>query len=473
MPNNVEKNLTNLTGSDPSFMGMGSDPNHPNESCVIVGLGKSGLSCIEFFAKQGWHCPVIDSRENPPNLDIIKEKFPEFKVYTGGFHPEILKKAKTVILSPGISKADANLLAALSDNKNVSVIGDIELFARVNSTPLIAITGSNGKSTVTTLVGEMAKRAGFSVGVGGNLGEPALSLLDPKHSLYVLELSSFQLETTYSLKSIAATVLNISPDHMDRYSNLEDYLAAKTRIFQHAKTIVCNRQETNIQAHIPSNISTTSFGLDEPRNDEDFGIFENCLVKGKTKLLPISELKMFGRHNVANCLAALALGEQAELPMEAMISVLKEFTGLPHRCELVKKINGVPWINDSKGTNVGATKAALEGLGQDIEGKWVLIAGGVGKNADFSPLKSNVRQYCRAVILMGESKDELYHCFKDEVTCFKVDNLASAIHQANTIAKPNDGVLLSPACASFDMFKNFEERGDAFKALVMELMVPN
>lgn len=445
-------------------------------SSVIVGLGETGFATVEYFAKKNIPCVVLDSRDNPPHLADLKKYFPQIPVYTGGFLPSILKTAKTLILSPGIPKDHPELLKNLPEN--VEIIGDIELFARnlseltpplQKAAPVVAITGSNGKSTVTSLVGEMAKSAGLHVGVGGNLGVPALSLLDPQCEMYVLELSSFQLETTYSLKPTVSTLLNLCPDHLDRYDNLEDYFVAKARIFQHAEKLVVNREDDYVLSRTPKEIPHISFGLDEPPSDSSYGILEDHLARGKTKLMPVSELKLMGRHNIANALAALALGESVGLPLPAMLSALKNFKGLAHRCEWVREYKGVIWINDSKGTNVGATLAALQGLGQEIPGKWVMIAGGLGKNADFSPLKPLIAQYCSAVILIGEAGEELQTLLKDAVPCVRAYSMAEAVQKASTIAKAQDGVLLSPACASFDMFRNFEDRGNVFKEVVLSL----
>jgi len=354
-------------------------------------------------------------------------------------------------------------------------------------------------------MGAMVKASGYKVGVGGNLGTPVLTLLKNNPELFVLELSSFQLETTYSLKATVATVLNLSPDHMDRYASCEDYYAAKRRIYQNCEQAVINRAEplshpitlskgssknnfpffrslnslrsNNSRSKVESYFLTgpktgiqISFGLDAPAAGH-FGLItekDQCyLAFGKEKLLPVSKLKLFGRHNLANCLAALALGEAIQLPMETRLAVLEKFEGLPHRAEWVRELKGVQWINDSKGTNVGATEAALKGLADDIQGKWILIAGGVGKNADFMPLKSIVQKYCRAVILIGESALVLETILSSVVPCFKATSMEAAVLEASKQALPGDGVLLSPACASFDMFKNYEARGDEFKRAVL------
>lgn len=438
---------------------------------VVIGLGETGFACVQYYVAQGIPIIVMDSRENPPKLAEFKKHYPYIPVFTGAFPKEILAKTKTLVLSPGISKDHPDIMLALSPN--AEIIGDIELLARNITAPVVAITGSNGKSTVTTLVGEMAKVAGIRVGVGGNLGTPALALLEDNPALYVLELSSFQLETTRSLKPKAATVLNICPDHLDRYVSVNDYQSAKHRIFNNAEIIIFNREDPQIPKIRSHYYQTISFGCNIPLENQ-FGLIKNkdsdiWLAKGQQLLLPASKLKISGRHNLANALAALALGESIGLPMALMLSVLQSFPGLPHRAEWVGNHCGVPWINDSKGTNVGATLATLQGLADYISGKWVLIAGGVGKNADFSPLVPIVQQQCRAVVLIGEVAEELYALLQSIVHCVRATDMFDAVKKAAECVKAGDGVLLSPVCASYDMFKNFEERGNAFKVAVRKL----
>jgi UDP-N-acetylmuramoylalanine--D-glutamate ligase len=460
---------------------------------VILGLGKTGISVAEYFAKKKIPFSMCDSREVPPLLKEFKQKFPDIKVYTGCFPEEILNEADDIIISPGIALHHPDLQKINKEiNSNQRFIGDIELFAREARSSIVAITGSNGKSTVTTLVGEMAINAGMNVGVGGNLGTPALELLNfdsntstPTHA-YILELSSFQLETTYSLKPKIATILNICPDHMDRYANFEAYADAKRRIYHNAENILYNRDDaltrdsvatqtenfanTSSEAY-SSNIRYLSFGLNEPSGPNQYGLvkFENemWLTKYQQKIMPQSKLILFGSHNVANALAAIALGETIGIPLPIMIKTLETFKGLSHRCEWVANYNHVVWINDSKGTNVGATLSALQGLVNDIPGKWILIAGGVGKNADFSPLKPIIQKSCRALVLLGEAAEELQKLCSDMMPCFIVKDMQEAVLKSAELVKPGDGVLLSPACASLDMFKNYEERGDMFKQCVL------
>jgi UDP-N-acetylmuramoylalanine--D-glutamate ligase len=405
---------------------------------VIIGLGKTGLSCVRYLSKKNANIVVVDNRLNPPELAELRKFFPNVPVHLGSFHEEILSKANEIIISPGVSVKEPAIAEQIKNGKRV--IGDIELFSQVAKAPIIAITGSNGKSTVTVLVGEMAKCAGLNVKVGGNLGTPALDLLgNAEPDLYVLELSSFQLETTYSLQAKAAVVLNISPDHMDRYENLAEYKAAKMRIYDGCEVKVIPEQNK-------------------------FIIQDNYLTYNNKKLLSIDKLKIKGGHQISNCLIALALGKAVNLPMPAMLKALREFTGLPHRCQWVAKINNIDYYNDSKGTNVAATKAAIEGLG--AMGKIVLIAGGQGKGADFLLLFSAVKKYVRALILIGEDADKLKTALTGASKILFAQSMQEAVKSAAQEAQPGDMVLLSPACASFDMFDNFEHRGDVFMEIV-------
>lgn len=449
---------------------------------IVIGLGATGFSCVEYLVAQNVPLCVVDTRLEPPLLSQLKTHYPEVPVFTGGWPHECLARASCIILSPGISKTHPQIQKAV--RSDTEIIGDIELFARLltkeakederATTPVIAITGSNGKSTVTALVGHMAHMAGIPVAVGGNLGTPVLALQSQfqreyhtSPQLYVLELSSFQLETTYTLKPFVSTILNICPDHLDRYETMEMYQEAKRRIFQHCERVVVNRDDHYSSIGVPKDIPTASFGL---TSDPTFGILSHenqvWLAKNNMPLIPVSSLKILGSHNVANALAALALGEQTGFPMEAMLKGLETFKGLAHRAEWVKKEHEILWVNDSKGTNVHATIATLRGLSNCIVGKWVLILGGTGKNADFRPLQSLVLQHCRALIFIGKEEKTLYDLTKllsSLLSCYYAESIEEAVYLAAKIAEPCDGVLLSPACASFDMFKNFEERGDAFK----------
>ncbi|AMB78325.1 MULTISPECIES: UDP-N-acetylmuramoyl-L-alanine--D-glutamate ligase [Pseudomonas] len=434
---------------------------------IVVGLGKSGMSLVRFLAQQGVSFAVADTRENPPELATLRRDYPQVEVRCGELDVEFLCRADELYVSPGLALATPALQAAAA--RGVKLSGDIDLFARNAKAPIVAISGSNAKSTVTTLVGEMALAAGKRVAVGGNLGTPALDLLSDDIELYVMELSSFQLETTNQLGAEVATVLNVSEDHMDRYSGLPAYHLAKHRIFRGARQVVVNRQDALTRPLMSEGLPCWTFGLSAP----DFKAFglreengEKYLAFEFENLMPVRELKVRGAHNQANALAALALGHAVGLPFDAMLSGLRSFTGLEHRCQWVREFEGVSYYNDSKATNVGAALAAIEGLGADMDGKLVLIAGGDGKGADFSGLHDSVARYCRAVVLMGRDAGLIADALGDSVPQVRVSSLDEAIAQSRSLARPGDAVLLSPACASFDMFKNYEERGHLFARAV-------
>jgi len=434
---------------------------------LVVGLGVTGLSVLRFLCGRGVPAAVTDSRANPPGRDELAETFADVPAALGGFDPEWFEQARTLIVSPGVPLSEPLISAARA--RGAEVIGDIELFARAATAPVVAITGSNGKSTVTTLLGEMASDAGRAVRVGGNIGRPALDLVtDNEPDLYVLELSSFQLETTESLDAAAAVVLNISPDHMDRYTGLADYATAKQRIYRGHGVMVVNCDEPMVVAMQEAGRPTVGFGLGRPLGS-DFGILEHhgedWLACGERPLMPVRELRMAGRHNQANALAALALGEAVGLPMESMLATLRRFAGLWHRTQWVAEIDGVRWYNDSKGTNVGATLAAIDGL----DAPQVLIMGGQGKGADFAPLRAALARKGRAAVLMGEAAEEIAHALDGVVPVQRAADMEEAVAKACALAEPGDVVLLSPACASFDMFDGFAARGDAFILAVRAL----
>jgi UDP-N-acetylmuramoylalanine--D-glutamate ligase len=441
---------------------------------VVVGLGKTGLSCVRFLKSRGYPVAVNDTRENPPGLAELRTEFPEVETSLGKLDAELLLQAKEIVASPGISIKEPELIAART-SADIPVVGDIDIFCREVSSPIVAITGSNAKSTVTTLVGLMAKNAGIDVGVGGNLGTPVLDMLRIKgeQALYVLELSSFQLETTHALKAAVAVVLNISEDHMDRYSSMGEYHQAKHRIFRNCQQYVVNRDDALTMPLIQSSLPKISFGLSTPDINQ-FGVLleagEKYLACGREKLMPVSQMKIRGDHNVANALAALALGEAVKLPMPVMLQTLREFSGLPHRCELVAEQDGIAWYNDSKGTNVGSTLAAINGLGAAIKGRLIVIAGGVGKGQDFSPLSAPLVKYAKALILMGDDGAKIGAAVADSVEKISASSLQDALKKAKAQARNGDAVLLSPACASFDMFKNYEDRGQQFVAAVQILV---
>lgn len=438
---------------------------------IVVGLGKSGMSLVRYLARQGVRFAVVDTRANPPELSTLREQFPQVEVRCGELDVEFLSRASELLVSPGLAVATPALQEAAKRGAKLS--GDIDLFARAAKAPIIAITGSNAKSTVTTLVGEMAAAAGRKVAVGGNLGTPALDLLADDVELYVIELSSFQLETTELLNAEVATCLNVSEDHMDRYADLPAYHLAKHRIFRGARQVVVNRDDPLSRPMIADQVPCWSFGLGKP-DFKRFGLLEEngekYLAYQFDALLPVRELKVRGAHNQSNALAALALGHAVGLPMATMLDTLKAFTGLVHRCQWVGERHGVSYYDDSKATNVGAALAAIEGLGADIDGKLVLIAGGDGKGADFSSLRKPVAAHCRAVVLLGRDADKLAAVLEGAVEIVRVDSLQAAVEQAAALAQSGDAVLLSPACASLDMFKNFEERGRLFAQAVEALV---
>jgi UDP-N-acetylmuramoylalanine--D-glutamate ligase len=437
---------------------------------IVVGLGKSGMSLVRFLARQGVPFAVADTRENPPELASLRAQYPQVEVRCGELDAGFLCRASELYVSPGLSLRTPALVEAAA--RGVRLSGDIDLFARHAKAPIVAITGSNAKSTVTTLVGEMAAAAGKRVAVGGNLGTPALDLLADDVELYVLELSSFQLETCERLGAEVATCLNVSEDHMDRYDGMADYHLAKHRIFRGARQVVVNRADALSRPLIADSVPCWTFGTNKP-DFKAFGLVEEggekYLAFQFEALMPVRELKIRGAHNQSNALAALALGHAVGLPFEPMLQTLREFAGLAHRCQWVGERAGVSFYDDSKATNVGAALAAIEGLGADIDGKLVLLAGGDGKGADFSALREPVAKFCRAVVLLGRDAELVGAALSDETPKVRVQTLDEAVRKAAELAKPGDAVLLSPACASLDMFKNFEERGRLFARAVEEI----
>lgn len=435
---------------------------------LIVGLGKTGLSCARYLATHGESVAVTDTRMQPPGLDILREELPDVPVFVGGFSAQAFAAADRLLVSPGVSLQEPAIVAAMT--RGVEVFGDIELFCRHVDAPLVAITGSNGKSTVTTLLGEMAEADGKRVKVGGNLGTPALDLLDGMTpDLYVLELSSFQLETVTHMNAVSAVVLNISPDHMDRYDSLAAYAKVKQAVYQGDGLMVLNADDPMVMDMAVPERRAVYFRLGTPGAGE-FGLrkhqSEDWLAYGDELLLAQSAMNLVGRHNLANALAALALGMGAGLSMSGMLSALRSFRGLPHRCQLVGEWQGVRWVNDSKGTNVGATEAAIDG----IYGQVVLIAGGEGKDQDFAPLRQSLVNKGRALVLIGRDARLIEQAVADAVPVVFASSMKEAVVKARELAMPGDTVLLSPACASFDMFANYEARGLAFCQAVDEVM---
>ena len=426
---------------------------------VIIGLGKTGLSCVTYFRQRGITPLVMDTRENPPG----KESLPaDCRLITGPLDAEILCSASLIVASPGIALATPALQAA--QKAGVEIVGDIELFAREAKAPVVAITGSNGKSTVTTLVGLMAEQAGFKVGIGGNIGTPALDLLLQPADLYVLELSSFQLETTSSLQPAAAVILNLSEDHLDRYDGMAGYLAAKQRIFANAKHIVVNRDDAATLP--PQHAYWQSFGLNSEsygRVQQDDGLW---LSVDSKPVLSVAELNIVGAHNQMNALAAMALADAVGIPQVAQLTVLRSFSGLAHRCQFVRDVNGVRWINDSKATNVGSTLAAVAGVGESVQGRLWLLAGGQGKGQDFSPLQPLLANQIYRMVCFGQDAGILMELADNTQ---RVADLDEAVRSVAAEVQPGDWVLLAPACASLDQFRNFEQRGQRFADLVNAL----
>ena len=429
---------------------------------VIVGLGATGLACARFLHRQGMMYAITDSREFPPQYHQLLAEQPDAALRLGGFDSQLIAGAKQLLLSPGVSPAEPAIQGALA--AGVEVLGDIELFARHARAPVLAITGANGKSTVTALVGEMASAGGIDARCGGNLGTPALELLGPPEpALYVIELSSFQLELTYSLNAAAATVLNVTPDHMDRHLSFGEYARAKQRIFHGDGAMVLNGDDPVVARMAIPGRRQLWFSLEDP-GEAQFGLRRKGGVEwiyhGGDPLLPVSELKLAGRHNVANALGALALGSAADLPRAGMLHALREFGGLPHRCQWVAGDGGVDWYNDSKGTNVGATRAAILGLAEDR--RIVLIAGGIAKGADFAALAAASQGSVRAVVVLGRDGPAIARAFQGMVPVEKASDMGDAVSLARGLAQAGDAVLLSPACASFDLFNDYAHRGQVF-----------
>ncbi len=431
-------------------------------NAVIVGLGKTGLSCFRYLSNQGLNVAITDSREEPPELLELRAEFESASVYLGQINEQVLLASDQIILSPGVSLDNKSI--KLSIENNIPVFGDIELFCQKAQAPIIAVSGSNGKSTVTTIVAEMTRSAGLKTYVGGNIGIPALDLLsDSTPDLYVLELSSFQLETTYSLNAHASVVLNVSPDHMDRYLSLTDYANTKKRIYSGQGLMVLNKDEEYIHSIIDSKRDTIYFSLSTPEG-ENFGLInhnnEVWLSQGNEKIINKNQLKIKGEHNISNALAAMALAGAVNVPTNIMADVLKNFTGLEHRCQLVREIDNVSWYNDSKATNVGACIASIRGLCE--LGNIILIAGGDSKGADLSGLNPIVKKYIKRVFLFGIDANKLADVMGSDVDKEFVNNMNEAVKGASKIADPDDIVLLTPACSSLDMYKNYQQRGDAF-----------
>ncbi|MBA2648228.1 MAG: UDP-N-acetylmuramoyl-L-alanine--D-glutamate ligase [Legionella sp.] len=442
-----------------------------NSLYLVVGFGKTGLSVARYLHRNNKTFVGFDTRLESPGLNEFKTSFPNVPVHLQTFPEELLSQITDIILSPGLS-LDLPFLKKARE-AGLSIYGDIECLAQEISAPIVAITGTNGKSTVTSLVGEMARAAGFKVAIAGNIGTCVLDMLaDGTHyDLWVLELSSFQLELTHSLRPAVATILNITPDHLDRHHSLEAYIEAKQRIYNHCDTVIFNRDdEWTLPLNTPPK-APISFGL-SPASSSNWGLikFENndetYLAQGEDYFFPVSALLIKGVHNWLNALVASALAHTVGVPRQAMVQVLKTFPGLAHRCQWVRTLDGVDWMNDSKGTNVGATISAINGIGSALTGKIVLIAGGQGKGANFSELTQVVSDFVRALVLIGEDTNAIESALGSVVPTLRACSLEEAIAVARTKAQPADVVLLSPACASMDMFCDFNHRGEVFMAYV-------
>jgi len=432
---------------------------------LIVGLGKSGMSAARYLHARGWQLAATDSRADPPGSEEFRRRAPGAPLAMGEFASPLLAGATIAVASPGVSLREPIFREAR--RQGIDVVGDVELFTRAAAAPAVGITGTNGKSTVTTLLGQMAERAGLRVRVGGNLGTPALDLLgDPATQLYVLELSSYQLEAAPSLRLQAATVLNVTPDHMDRYADSAQYAAAKAAIFKRCGTAVVTDEDPWVRDMPTGRARRRTFAVTTPA---DYCIAshagEDWLHGPEGPLLAQRELRIRGRHNAANALAALALGDACGLPRPAMLQTLRDFTGLPHRSVCVRERRGVAWVDDSKGTNVGATLAAVEGM----PGPLLVIAGGDGKQQDFAPLAAAFRGKVRRVLLIGRDARQVaaaLHGVCELEFCSSLENAVAAAAQS---AVAGDSVLLSPACASLDMFRDYAHRGDVFADAVRRL----
>lgn len=430
---------------------------------LVIGLGKTGWSCLRWLHEQGANLTVLDTRAQPPMLNDLQMSGMPVRQLFGTDSVTDWQAIELVVVSPGVDLQLPAVRAARE--RGLPVIGDIELFIHVARAPVVAITGSNGKSTVTTLFADMARAAGRQVAAGGNLGTPALELLDEEPDLYVLELSSFQLELTHSMRSAAAVVLNVSPDHMDRHGSLENYAEIKARVYRDTRRAVINRDDPLAAQGGEGCDNAIGFTAMLPAGT-DYGLQRDgdaiWLMRGEQRIENMQNLRMQGLHNGMNALAALALGEAIGLDEPSMLSALREFAGLPHRCEWVAERNGVRWINDSKGTNVGASVAAIKGL----PGPLILLAGGQGKGADFAPLGESLREKGKAAVLYGQDAEQIAATLETLLPVHRENDLDHAVQRAATLSAPGDTVLLSPACASLDQFTNYEQRGECFRRAV-------
>lgn len=430
---------------------------------LVLGMGATGASCARHLAARGVSAWFADTRTAPPGLEAIRAAMPAAGVLAGDVPASVPAGVARVVVSPGVD-LDLPLLAD-ARRRGVPLLSDLDLFVAECRAPVVGITGSNGKSTVTSMVGAMLAAAGWRAGVGGNLGTPALDLLDPAARAYVLELSSFQLERSDLLPLAAAVVLNVAPDHLDKHGTMAAYAAAKARIYARCGTAVVNRDEPGLAAGVPAGTAVATFGLDAPGAGE-FGVVAapggEYLALGRELLLPVADLGTRGRHNVSNALAALALARALEVPMADCLCALRSFTGLPHRMQLVAARDGVTWIDDSKATNVAAAVTAIAGT----TGPLVLVAGGDGKGQSFAELADVLRGREATVLCLGRDAAQLAHEVEGAARVELVDSLPAAVARARVLARPGTTVLLAPACSSLDMFRSYEHRGHVFAAAV-------
>lgn len=432
---------------------------------AVLGMGDTGFSALRWLRHMGAEVVMFDSRQHPAGQDRLHAEFPEVECHLGPFKAELLAAMDMIVASPGVSLREPVIAQLMAQGK--PVVGDVELFAlyRAPYAKVIAITGSNGKTTVTSLVGEICRQSGLNTIVAGNIGLPVLdTLLMPVPDVYVLELSSFQLECMHSLQVDAATVLNLSEDHMDRYDGMADYALAKARIYQHARMAVVNRDDPG-SAALAGALPQVSFGVNPSPSINDYGLNEaGWLCAGNRHYIEADTLQIRGKHNIANALAAIALTQAIGIDKVSILRTVQSFGGLPHRVEWVANIGEIDFYDDSKGTNVGATCAAISGmLKQGKPQKVVLIAGGDGKGQDFSPLRDAVLHHARAVVLIGRDGPKIQQVLHDvQLPVVDAVDLTAAVQIARTLAEAGDAVLLSPACASFDMFRNYEHRAQVF-----------
>jgi UDP-N-acetylmuramoylalanine--D-glutamate ligase len=439
-----------------------------DKRALVVGLGLTGQSCVRHLLARDFDVTAVDTRSQPPKLDELRREFPALRIYTGDLAPALFDRPGLLVVSPGVSIHQPLVARAVA--VGAQPVGDIELFAREITAPVLAITGANGKSTVTALVADMCRAGGLRTLMGGNIGIAALDLLQqPAPEVYVLELSSFQLETTWTLNPRAATILNITPDHMDRYATLADYAAAKARVFCGDGEMVLNADDPLVTAMAVPGRRVVRFTLGAPDGSE-YGVApyrgEDWLLRGATPIMSVADVPLAGKHNLANVLAATALAQSVGVSVEACARAVRAFRGLKHRTELVAERDGVRWYDDSKGTNVGATVAALNGMTSPV----VLIAGGDGKGQNFSELRDPVAAHARAVVLIGRDGPRIESALHGTVRLQRATDMRGAVEAARMLAQPGDVVLLSPACASFDMFRNYEHRGEMFRLAVHEVL---